>query len=45
MNRKMHDPRTSWHVVAKAKDSDRSAVADAASVPTKLGLRNATVTP
>lgn len=41
--RKMHEPRTSWQVVAKTNDNESKAVAEVVRVPTKLWFTKATV--
>ena len=42
-NRKMQEPRTSWAVVAKTKDSDSRAVPAVASVVVRELFRKATI--
>src|SRR3712207_2035691 len=41
-NRKMHDPRISWAVVAKTKDKDSNAAPAVARVVDRFELRKAT---
>lgn len=42
-NRKMQEPRISWQVTEKTKESDRRAVPAVARVVTKEVLRKATM--